>query len=436
MVSAGMRWFVGHSRRSLGPRGWSELDWPLLFLSLLLALFGVLTIYSITLDDPRVRSAAYKQIIWLCVGSGAGGALLLKDYRFYVKHAFLIYAGVAGLLVLTFVIGARHREVHRWISVPGLPLRIQPSELAKLAAVLVLAQILRSRKKPVRRLADTVPALLVLAPLVLLILKQPDLGTALVFFPIIGGMLYVAGLPATYFLFLLPLGLGLARPVVSVSGVRSIFSGWFLPWAWFMSLLGCTAIAWRRKMHRVDLLVLILIVGGVYFGSPRVWNSLKSYQQKRILSFLNPEADPRGAAYHLRQAKIALGSGGPTGKGWGQGTQSGLRFLPEYQTDFVFSALGEQWGFVGTGLLLTLFFLFLVRGIWIARDAGCPEGTYLASGIVLMFTTHVAVNVGICLGVMPVTGLPLSFISYGGSSLLVNFLAVSLLLNVRLRRFG
>jgi len=436
MVPTRLGWTAGRSRWSAGPRGWAELDRPLIGLGLGLALFGLVTIYSVTLDDPRLQGAAPKQAVWLGIAVLAAAVLLLRDYGFYVRHAYVIYAVVVAVLVLVFVIGARHKGVHRWISVPGVPVRIQPSEFAKLAAVLVLARLLGNRKQPVRTLRDCLPVLLLLGPVFLLILKQPDLGTALVFIPIAAGSLYVAGLPAGYFLFLIPLALGLARPIIFQAGVRSVFSGWFISWAWFLSLLACLAVAWRRKMQRGDLLICVLLAGAAYFGSPRAWSLLKPYQQSRILSFLDPEADPRGASYHLHQAKIALGSGGPTGKGWAQGTQSGLRFLPEYQTDFVFSALGEQWGFVGTAGLLALFLAFLLRGVQTAADARSPEGTMLAAGIVFMFATHVAVNVGICLGVMPVTGLPLSFISYGGSSLLVNSLAVSLLLNIRLRRFG
>lgn len=436
MVVAHAGWEARRFRWNLGPRGWSDLDWPLILITLALAVFGVLTVYSITLDDPRYESAAPKQIVWLVVGIVVAVAMLTRDYRFYLRHAYLLYALVAALLVLTFVIGARHKGVQRWIAIPGVPIRMQPSELAKLAVVLVLARYLGTRKRPVAGLFDTLPALALVAPVFALILKQPDLGTALVFLPIIGGMLYVAGFPGGHFLFLLPVVTGLVRPVVSEAGVRSIFSGWFLPGAWFLTLVLCVTIAWRMRMRRVDLLILVLISGAAYLASPRVWNALKPYQQQRVLSFLDPEADPQGASYHLRQAKIALGSGGLTGKGWAQGTQSGLRFLPEYQTDFVFSALGEQWGFVGTGLLLVLFFVFLTRAVLIARDARSSEGALLAAGIVVMFATHVAVNVGICLGFMPVTGLPLSFISYGGSSLLVNLMAVSLLLNIRLRRFA
>jgi rod shape determining protein RodA len=435
MVTARPGFLNGRSRFALGPRGWSDLDWPLVFLSLALALFGVVTIYSITLDDPRIRTAAARQAVWLVLGLIAGGVLLLEDYRRYLRYAFIFFGIVAGLLILTHVLGARSKGASRWLSIPGVPIRVQPSELAKLAVVMVLARMLAGRKEPLRNLTDTLPVLAVVAPVALLVLKQPDLGTSLVFVPIVGGMLYVAGLPAAYYLFIIPMILGLARPVIAEAGIRTIFSGWFLPWVWIGSLVAVAAFAWRRRIRRADLLLLVLITGMSYFGSPRVWDSLKGYQKARVLSFINPDADPRGTSYHLRQAKIALGSGGFTGKGWAQGTQSGLRFLPEYQTDFVFSAMGEQWGFVGTTALLSLFFLFLWRGIQIAQDARSPEGTYLATGIVLMFTTHVAVNVGICLGVMPVTGLPLSFISYGGSSLLVNFLAVSLLVNVGLRKF-
>jgi rod shape determining protein RodA len=416
-------------------RGPVEVDWLLVLLVLLLAGLGVTIVYSVTLDDPKTHPLAYKQIVWVALGIVACLGIVLVDYRRLVRHAYPVLAAVCVLLLLTIFLGVRGKQAQRWLAIPYVSLRMQPSEFAKLALILVLSKVLTERRKPVGRLADLWLPALILIPLAVVILKQPDLGTALVLFPISAGMIYAAGLSPFYFLFLIPVGLAGLRPVLVALRPEFSLGGLDLRWYWAGSLAAAVFFGWRRKLAKVDLVVIAILCIAAYIVAPMAWNSLRPYQQDRVLSFLDPEADPMGASYQVRQAQIALGSGGFTGKGWASGTQSTLRFLPEYQTDFVYSALGEQWGFLGTGGILLLFLVLVLRGLAIGRDARWTEGIFLSLGITLYFAVHVLVNVGICLGFLPVTGLPLCFISYGGSATLTNFVAVGLLLNVRLRRF-
>ncbi len=416
-------------------RGPVEVDWLLVLLVLFLAGLGVTIIYSVTLDDPRTHPLAYKQITWVALGIAACVGTVLVDYRRLVRHAYPILAAIFVLLLLTIIIGTQGKQAQRWLAVPFVPFRVQPSEFAKLGLILIMSKVLAERRRPVRKLADLwLPALIIL-PLAALIFRQPDLGTTLVLFPIAAGMIYAAGLSPYYFLFLVPLGLAGFRPVLGSLRPEVSLFGADLRWYWAASFLAAVFFGWRRKLARVDLAILAIVCVGAYFAAPMAWNSLRPYQQNRVLSFLDPEADPMGASYQVRQAQIALGSGGFYGKGWASGTQSALRFLPEYQTDFVYSAMGEQWGFIGTGGILLLFMVLILRGLAIGRDARWTEGIFLSLGISLYFAVHVLINVGICLGFLPVTGLPLCFISYGGSATLTNFIAIGLLLNVKLRRF-
>jgi len=416
-------------------RGPVEVDGSLVFLVLVLAGLGVTIVYSVTLDDPRTHPLAYKQLAWVGLGIVGCVGSVMVDYRQLVRCAYPIFVVVFLLLLLTIFLGARAKQAQRWLAIPYVPFRIQPSEFAKLALILVLSKVLGERRKPVEKLADLWMPVLVLVPLAAVILTQPDLGTTLVLFPITAGMIYAAGLSPFYFLFLVPLGLAGLRPVLVALRPQVSFGGLDLTWYWAGSFAVAVFFAWRRKLAKADLAIMVIVSIAAYVAAPGLWGSLRPYQQNRVLAFLDPQADPMGASYQVRQAQIALGSGGFTGKGWASGTQSALRFLPEYQTDFVYSALGEQWGFLGAAGLLLLFLLLVLRGLAIGRDARWTEGVFLSLGITLYFAVHVLINVGICLGFLPVTGLPLCFISYGGSATLTNFIAVGLLLNVRLRRF-
>jgi rod shape determining protein RodA len=305
-------------------------------------------------------------------------ALLLPDYRRLERVAIPFYLVTLALLVAVLLFAPVVKGSQRWL-VLG-PVRMQPAELSKLALLLILARWLHRRATvPDLRLRDlVVPTTLVALP-VLLVLREPDLGTSLLLALMAGSMLLFARI-RTQSLFWLAAG--------SVAAAGS---------------------AWLFFLH--------------------------DYQKRRVLTFLDPDRDPLGAAYHAIQSQIAVGSGGLFGKGFGQGSQSQLDFLPEQQTDFVFSVLGEEWGFVGAAIVLALYLGILIRGLMIAHASKDLFGSYLALGVVAMFFWAGVINIGMVIGVLPVVGVPLPLLSYGGSALLTCMLALGLLMNVSMRRY-
>jgi rod shape determining protein RodA len=281
------------------------------------------------------------------------------------------------LLVLVLLVGHTGLGAQRWVNIG--PFRLQPSEVSKLAVILALARFLAAgRFRGSLGLREIVgPGLLLALPLVL-ILQQPDLGTSLMFLFIGGVMVFCAGL---------------------------------------------------------QLWLIASVFPITVFLAPILWRGLEDYQQRRILAFLKPELDPFGSGYHIIQSKIAIGSGGLWGKGLFQGTQSELRFLPEQHTDFIFSVIAEQFGLVGCLLFLVLYTLLILRGFEIAYETDDTFGALIVVGVITMIAFYVLVNVGMTTGLLPVVGVPLPFVSYGGSSMLTMWIGVGLILNVRMRKF-
>jgi rod shape determining protein RodA len=298
------------------------------------------------------------------------------DYKRMVRAAPVLYlAGLAGL-VAVFVLGRTVSGARRWILLG--PMSVQPSEVFKFCFVLMIAWFLTSRwAQPVSKTTLALVAPLLVVPVVLII-KQPDLGTALLLVPVLVALLVGAGMR--------------------------------------LRLLGGLGLAALSAM-------------------PLVWFSLKEYQRERILVFLDPFRDPLGSAYNVIQAKIAIGSGQLLGKGVAGATQSQLAFLPERHTDFIFAVFAETWGFVGCLVLLTCYTLLLLRGFDIAASAREPVGRLVALGVTALFATQVLVNVGMVTGLLPVVGIPLPLMSYGGTSMLISLMALGLLLSVRMRQF-
>ena len=300
--------------------------------------------------------------------------LMNFDYKILQRYGNHFYVFNLILLILVMLIGQTALGAQRWIALG--PISIQPSEFSKLIMIIALAALMEKRGR-IRSLSDLTPvAGYVLVPF-LLVLKQPDLGTSLVFLAIFFGMVFVAG---------------------------------------------------------IRLRILFGIFGLGLAAMPVLWHFLKDYQKMRIMVFMDPNVDPLGAGYHIIQSKIAIGSGLLFGKGLFGGTQSQLNFLPENHTDFIFSVVGEELGFVGCAVLLLLYLIVLWRGIKIAQDASDTFGRLLAVGITSMIAFHVLVNVGMTMGIMPVTGIPLPLMSYGVSSLTTNIMAIAILLNIQLRR--
>lgn len=352
-----------------------RMDKLLLLCILAICLFGILSIYSATYDPARVGQAlnpiVMKQMIWVAAGLVLLFIISNIDYRNILNFAYLIYGANLVLLVLLLVFGATHYGAKRWLDFG--PVSIQPSEFVKITVVLALASFLQERRENAGSLGNFIGAVLIVMPAFLLIFIQPDLGTSLVLIPILFAVLYVCGENIKYILF--------------------------------------------------------SIIGGI-MSLPFMWGLLKDYQKSRLMVFINPNIDPLGAGYTIIQSKIATGSGGLFGKGWLNGTQSYLKFLPERHTDFIFSVVGEEWGYAGASAIVLIFALIFLRGLRAVAEAPDPGGKAIGTGIVTLLAFQVLVNISMTIGMMPVVGLPLPAISYGGSNLITTVVGVGLLLSL------
>jgi rod shape determining protein RodA len=358
-----------------------KLDFSVLLLTAVLVGVGIINLYSATRLEPASPLPVYlKQVYWLGLGTVVLICTALVDYHFFERWAYWIYAVNVLLLVGLFFLGDRTSGAVRWYSIG--PVSFQPSEYMKLSLIFALSKYFSGvMTEDGLRLKDLIVPTLMIAVPALLILKEPDLGSA--------------GLLVLIFL----------------------------------------TMVFAVKMRIKTLLTLALVGAAsappiVYFG----WKFLKPYQRQRILTFIDPNLDPLGSGYHIIQSKIAVGSGGLVGKGFMKGTQGLLKFLPEQHTDFIFSVLAEEWGFVGAAIVVGLFFVLIVRGLAIARGAKDFFGGAVAMGIATFFFWQFFINVGMATGIFPVVGVPLPFLSYGGSSLVASLGAVGLLLNIHLRR--
>lgn len=354
-----------------------HIDYSLIFLVLVLCFLGLLVIYSTT--QPKISNEedmqfTKRQLLYILVGLFLCFIVATIDYHQLEKIAIPIYILAIIMLVYVFLFGKTMGGSRRWIKVAGFD--FQPSEFAKIALIIFLADFLSRQKDKLSNFLYFLLPFLFTGILMLLITKQPDLGTAIVFLAIVLFMIYVAG------------------------------------------------IEWKYI-----LMISLLLVASF----PVLWSFLKDYQRKRIIFFLNPELDPLGAGYNIIQSKVAIGSGGLLGQGLFSGIQSQLKFLPAQHTDFVFAVIGEELGFFGALLLLSLFILLLWKGIKIAQEAPDLLGTFLATGVVAFMFFHIFINIGMVMGLVPATGLPLPFISYGGTFMITNFIGIGLLLNVHLR---
>jgi len=397
----------------------TELDRPLLAIVSGLILFGLATLYSAGQTDvPTVAATIWqRQLAWLAVGT-IGAALMFRVSPRLLEWATpYVYAGAVFVLLLTLVIGTgagTAAGTKSWIAIGGVRLG-QPAELAKLAVILMLARWLADRRQPPMTLRDLVyPGLITGLPFLLLIL-QPDLGSAIVFIAILFVMLFWAGTRVSLLLLL-------ASPVI---GLTLAFST--VAWgAWIVILFGI--LIWLRPYVWEGLTVMVAnIVMGI-IALP-FWRHLAPYQQNRLLAFLNPEVDPRATGWHVIQSKVAVGSGGLFGKGYTLGTQKRLAFLPAQHTDFIFSVVGEELGFAGVLAALVLFLLLLLTLLRIARRATDAFSSFVVAGIVGLLFAHIMENVGMTVNLLPITGIPLPFFSYGGSF----FLACSLAIGIALR---
>jgi rod shape determining protein RodA len=399
--------------------GSRDIDWSLVIVALLLCIIGVLLIYSAKYhsESAAERTIWIKQIAWIVLGLLACALTFSIPLKFYEVFSYVLYFLCLLSLVLILMVGSSKMGAARWISLGGF--NIQPSEFAKIGTLFPLARYLAYSKRSIyglRWLASVVGLTLMPA---LLILKQPDLGTSLVFFAILISMLFWSGVPLLYLLLIV-------SPLVSL-----VCAFHWISWAMFFLLL--VFLLHRLRLTFVFSVGFLLVNLAFGMVTPLVWNKLHDYQKQRIIVFLDPGRDPQGAGYQIIQSKVAIGSGGIAGKGYLEGSQTKLAFLPHQHTDFVFSVLGEEFGMLGGLVLLGLFAFLLVKGILIAQKTRNTFAGNLAIGLVAILGFQMLVNIGMTLGVMPVTGLPLPFVSYGGSSMIASWAMLGLLLAINSR---
>ncbi len=353
-------------------------DWTLMMATAGIILMSLIIIGSAThINTPGEERYWFvaRQGLFAVVNLAMAAFLMNFDYKMLQGYGNKLYVFNLIMLLAVMLIGQSALGAQRWISIG--PISIQPSEFSKLIMIVSLAGMLEEKVGKLNTLEDLIPVAAYVGLPFLLVLKQPDLGTSLVFLAIFFGMVFVCG-------------------------------------------------------------IRLRLLGGIFAAGiamlPLLWHFLKDYQKMRIMVFMDPNVDPLGSGYHIIQSKIAIGSGMLWGKGLFEGTQSQLNFLPENHTDFIFAVVGEELGFIGVVCLLLLYMVVLWRGVQIAKDASDMFGRLLAVGITSMLAFHVLVNVGMTLGIMPVTGIPLPLMSYGVSSLTTNIMAVAILINIQLRK--
>ncbi|MBI5168148.1 MAG: rod shape-determining protein RodA [Candidatus Eisenbacteria bacterium] len=395
-----------------------HLDWPLALAVAGLVGIGLLTVYSATSIPGAHQGLWMKQLAWCALAFGAAWVVAAIHYRLYDSLAWPMYAIALVLLVAVLVVGTSKMGAKRWIEIG--PLQFQPSELAKIATTFVLARFFDHARLDLNKVRWWLPPLFIALVPFVLVAKEPDLGTGLSFPVMLVAMYFWAGMPLGRLL------LGLS-PVFNVALFFVTGSIW-----WFVGLfVGLLAFA-RPK---ITMLVGILAINAaVAVALPQMWNHLHDYQKRRIETFLNPDHDPYGAGYQIIQSKIAIGSGGVTGKGYLKGSQKALSFLPMRHTDFIYSVVGEEGGFLGAAVVVLLYGVVVLRGYRLAAVARDGFAGLVAIGVVTALFFHIMVNMLMTVGWAPVTGVPLPFLSYGGTALIVNCVQIGLLQNVALRR--
>ncbi len=426
----------------------AKFDYLLILCICILSSFGIMFIYSsgINSDGVNVSNEYQKQIVWFVIGFVLMVAFTLFDYRKFKRQALYIFAGSIIVLLYTMFFGKNVNGARSWIGIRNLG--IQPSEPIKLAYVIFLAWYFdrSTEEKDLKRFCK---ALVIMLTPMALILGQPDLGTATVYLPIFLFMCFMAGIPTRYIM--LVIGIGAATsiftilpiweseiahttiPVISILTDKKL-SFLVISAALLVTLLCAVGYSMFKKQYYYWLTYGFGIVTAGLGFSIGAGHVLKPYQIQRLIVFIDPTSDSLGAGWNIIQSKIAIGSGGLWGRGFLQGTQSHYRFLPEQSTDFIFSIISEETGFAGGLILFLCFFTILIRCIAIIRKNSNRFGILIVSGILGMYFYHFCLNVGMVMGIMPVAGIPLPFLSYGGSALITNMSAIGLLMSVHSRR--
>ena len=391
----------------------NDAPWKILFLSLFLSLIGLTALNSISHQNSTfIQNPFYKQLFFLFIALFSFSFSFITPKYIIHKYAYVIFGTGVFIVILPFF-GSPHAGTYRWLNV-GLPFNFQPSEFSKIFTVIALARYLSDNTLKIRKFSSIViPIIIALFP-ALIVLNQPDLGTSLVMVRIIFPMLYWAG-ARPFYLFLL------VAPVLSILSAFNVIL--FSIWAFIMAIVIFYA---RTKI----ISGVSYFFGNIFFGllARPIWEMLNPYQQNRVLTFIYPEKDPLGAAYQIIQSKTAIGSGGFFGKGWGQGTQTHLKFLPVQESDFILSVIGEELGFIVIALILITFGYLLntiIRYSFLSKD---KFSSLILIGLASILLAHIFVNTAMTVGLIPVKGLPLPFISAGGTFLITSYLMIGLVM--------
>ncbi len=432
----------------------SDIDWWLIFVLLILMLISFIAIYSAGVNCGM--SFKYLSVQFLASGIGFICLFLFAgfNYQYYKHFDKFIYILSLALLVSVLIFGSVKRGTRGWFDFGFIS--FQPVEIAKVMFILSLASFLDKRVEKLEKISFLISAFAMLAGHLALIMMQPDFSSTLSYFPVTLVLLFMTGVKPFYLLCIAILG-GLAAGIPLLETfldmrLKSLGSGTFLTslavslktdWTGvyiIAAVLFLISGGWcllRKLRVKIPIIYPVILCGAILIGcasSILVEKSLKDYQRKRLVMFLNPKVDPRGAGYNIIQSKIAIGSGGFTGKGFKRGTQTQLGFLPEQHTDFIFSVIGEEGGWIMAQLTLFLYFLFIWRALAIAKEACDRYGSLVAAGFAAMFTFYAVINIGMVMGIMPVTGMPLLILSYGGSSIFSSLCAVGILCSIHMRR--
>jgi rod shape determining protein RodA len=397
-----------------------KLDISLFILILTLTTIGLFAVFSATRTPGTTEMGLFnKQLSFAIIGILLVISVAYIPFRAIERLTLPLYIFSIILLISVYFIGAKGQGIARWIAIG--PLKIQPAEIAKLATILMVAKYLSKREVNVNNFKHlSITFLIILLPFIL-IAKQPDLGTSLVFLALLIPVLFWANLN-WFALFLI------ISPAFTMLLSFNIYA--FIAWIFILSVILYLS---RRK----TIILLLILVSHILIGmaTPQLWGQLKPYQQKRILTFADPESDPKGAGYQIIQSKVAIGSGGIWGKGYMDGSQTQLRFLPAQHTDFIFSVIGEEKGLFGIIFTLIIFLLLLLYMLSVGIVVKSTFAGMSIIGITTTFFFHIVINVGMTIGFAPVTGLPLPFISYGGSFLLSTLLMIAIVNNFSVNRF-
>jgi rod shape determining protein RodA len=404
-----------------------DFDWIVLLCVGILAMVGLSIVYSVshTSDAAEWMRGSYfsRQLLWLGLGALVMLVAFSIPFRVFESLAFAVYAVCLVLLVVVLLLPAKG-ETQRWFVIG--PLAIQPSEFTKVAVILVWSRVLAGHRANPNLPRTLIPIFLLFLVPFALVLKQPDLGTAMVFIGILLPVLYWRGFRGLHILFLLS---PLVSSVLIIYG-EDVTSN---PWPFGIFIVLILVVAYLRRSFLLESVSLVVANLGIGLFLPVFWNHLKPYQQRRVTNFLDPDTDQLGAGWQVIQSKIAIGSGGFGGKGYLEGTQKALEYLPAKHTDFIFSVLGEELGFVGAVAVLFVFGVLITRAMLAAQKMKSEFAATVCVGIAAYFAFQLFVSIGMTTGIAPVAGIPLPFISYGGSSMLVSCFLVGLLLNCTAR---